>query len=66
MVYNNCDDSMPISLGEFERIVKAEGREEGKTIMAKRMLEDGMSYDVVAKYTELSVEELKKLMNGTN
>ncbi|MDC3416634.1 hypothetical protein [Aquibacillus salsiterrae] len=28
MVYINRD-SMPISLGEFERIVKAEGREEG-------------------------------------
>ncbi|MDC3416676.1 hypothetical protein [Aquibacillus salsiterrae] len=77
MVYINRD-SMPISWGEFERIVKAEGREEGKAegklegkkegkrIVAKKLLEDGMSFEFVAKYTEIPMEELKKLVNIPN
>ncbi len=44
---------------------KAEGREEGKHDMAietaRKMKADGMPADVIAKYTDLSVEEIEAL-----
>ena len=42
-------------------VFKQEGREEGKEEVAKSMLEDGVSLDKISKYTNIPVEELKKL-----
>ena len=42
---------------------KAEGLEEGKKIIAKNLLKDGISIEVVSRNTGLSIEELNKLNN---
>lgn len=39
----------------------AEGHSEEKIETAKRMKADGLSIEVIAKYTQLSVEDVKKL-----
>jgi predicted transposase/invertase (TIGR01784 family) len=47
---------------------KAEGREEGRIEerkkLAKKLLNDGLEAILVSKYTNLSVEELKELIEG--
>ena len=39
----------------------AKGREEEKLSSARRMKADGMSFDLIAKYTQLSISEIEKL-----
>ncbi|MBM7571407.1 hypothetical protein [Aquibacillus albus] len=57
MVYMDREN-LPKSLAEWEKIFKDEGREEGKAendrAVARRMLNDGMSLELVAKYVTLS------------
>ena len=55
-----------LHLNERERLVIHEGgivigREEEKLRIAKAMLADGMSIDIIAKYSGLSVEEVEAL-----
>lgn len=38
-----------------------EGRAEGRAEVAREMLADGMPVDKIAKYTELSIEEIAAL-----
>ena len=38
-----------------------EGRAEGRAEIAREMLADGMPVDKIAKYTELSIEEIEAL-----
>jgi len=38
------------------------GKKEGKLIVAKKMIKDGLGLDLVAKYVEIKIEELKKLL----
>ena len=40
---------------------RAEGRTEGRAEVAREMLADGMPVDKIAKYTELSIEEIAAL-----
>ena len=40
---------------------REEGREEEKLSSARRMKADGMSFDLIAKYTQLSISEIEKL-----
>ena len=40
---------------------RAEGREEAKIETARKMLSDGLSIELIAKYSGLSIEELQKL-----
>ena len=40
---------------------RKEGRKEGIETMALRMRDDGMSLEVIAKYTGLSIEEIRNL-----
>ena len=40
---------------------REEGREEGRVEAAKNMLADEISIDLVAKYTGLSIEQVKQL-----
>ena len=44
---------------------KAEGKAEEKIETALKMLEDGMSLENICKYTELSKEQIKQLINET-
>ncbi len=39
------------------------GKKEGKIAVAKKLLEKGMDIDEIAEITELSKEEIKKLLN---
>ena len=39
----------------------AEGRAEGRAEVAREMLADGMPVDKIARYTELSIEEIAAL-----
>lgn len=39
------------------------GIEKGKILTAKRMFQDGLSLDAIAKYTELTIPQLNKLKN---
>ena len=41
--------------------VREEGKREQAVEFARSMLADGMPYEIVAKYTKLSVEEVKAL-----
>ena len=41
--------------------VREEGKREQAVEFARSMLADGMLYEIVAKYTKLSVEEVKAL-----
>ena len=40
---------------------KQEGREEGRIDAAKKMKQDGLDADFIAKYTDLSIQEIEKL-----
>ncbi|MBE3578977.1 MAG: Rpn family recombination-promoting nuclease/putative transposase [Caldanaerobacter subterraneus] len=42
---------------------KKEGEKEGKLAVAKKLLKKGMNIDEIAEITELSKEEIKKLLN---
>ena len=56
-------------MGASRREGRKEGREEGlkegqlqkQVDIAVEMLRDGVSYEVIAKYTKLSVEDIEKL-----
>ena len=41
--------------------VREEGKREERVEFARSMLADGMPYEVIAKYTKLSVEEIRAL-----
>jgi predicted transposase/invertase (TIGR01784 family) len=43
-----------------------EGKLEGKNETALKMLDDGMSIDIVCKYTGLSKEQVKEIMKKLN
>ncbi|MBM7572658.1 hypothetical protein [Aquibacillus albus] len=64
MVYVDRDN-LPQSWAELERVFREEGKEEGKEeserSVARRMLKDGMSVELVAKYVTLSKEKIQKL-----
>ena len=48
--------------GIAEGIVEGEAKEKIK--IARKMIEDGMSVDVISKYTGLAVEQIRQLNNG--
>lgn len=45
----------------LRREAREMGREEEKTEVAKRMKQEGIAVDVIAKCTELTVEQIEKL-----
>jgi predicted transposase/invertase (TIGR01784 family) len=47
----------------WEKIAKKEGEEKKAKDTAKRMLEDGVSIENIAKYTGLTEKEIKSLLN---
>ena len=47
-----------------EKRGRAEGKSESKAEIARAMLEEGMSLNVTAKITGLSLEELKTLLKS--
>ncbi|MBR1444688.1 MAG: hypothetical protein IJ583_14280 [Firmicutes bacterium] len=49
---------------EAENKGRAKGKHENATAVAKDMLKDGFSIDMVAKYSKLSVDEVSALANG--
>ena len=51
-----------IEFGSKIANAKAEGNTEGKTAVAKRMLEEGLDSDLVARCSGLSASEVKKLI----
>ena len=48
--------------GEAEGLAK--GRKEGRTEVAKTMLNKGMSTEIVAEMTGLSIDELQQILNS--
>lgn len=48
--------------GEAEGLAK--GRKEGRTEVAKTMLNKGMSTEIVAEMTGLSIDELQRILNS--
>ncbi len=58
-------DMRNTSMAEGEARGRAEGKVEGaaneKRKMAQKMLSDGFSFEQITKYSELSIEEIKKL-----
>jgi len=46
----------------WERMAKKEGVKQGKLETAKRMLNDGVSIEKIAKYTGLSKREIRQLL----
>ena len=47
--------------GKAQLKAKAEGRTEGKIEVAKRMLNDNLSVELISKFTGLSQDEVDKL-----
>ncbi|MDC3418362.1 Rpn family recombination-promoting nuclease/putative transposase [Aquibacillus salsiterrae] len=60
MVYID-KENLPLSWAELEVIFRKEGEEKGKKSVARNMLEEGMSVELVAKYVTLSINEVKKI-----
>ncbi len=60
-------NNLPPTFGELKKLVREEGREEGKRKEQRRiahgMLKDGIPVEVVAKYVELPIEEVEKMKN---
>ena len=50
------------ALRNARRIAKSEGIELGKIETAKKMLKDGLSVEIVNKYTGLSLNEIESLV----
>ena len=50
------------ALRNARRIAKSEGIELGKIETAKKMLKDGLSVEIVNKYTGLSLNEIESLI----
>ena len=55
------EDAMAIGAAKGKAEGKAEGRAEEKTTAALKMLRDHMPVSIIAKYTELSADVIKKL-----
>jgi predicted transposase/invertase (TIGR01784 family) len=51
-----------LTTAKTEGIVEGEAKEKIK--IARKMIEDGMSVDVISKYTGLAVEQIRQLNNG--
>ena len=45
-------------------IPKQLGRQESRQEIAERMLRDGISQDLICKYTQMSAEAIEELENG--
>jgi hypothetical protein len=54
-------NNLPPTFGELNELVRKEGREEGRKLVALELLKDGMPAERVAKYVQLPIEEVEKL-----
>ena len=51
---------------DYANWARAEGREEEKILIAKNMLNDGLSAETVAKYSELDIEKIHVLIRNSS
>jgi predicted transposase/invertase (TIGR01784 family) len=58
------DMELSPTLKGIVELERAEGKEEGKKEIAKSMLEEGLSIQLITKVTKLSKEEIEKIKEG--
>ncbi len=77
MVYKHTGDNVVqrvaedwswLTEGEIQHSCRIEGRDEGREEMsrkfAERLIRDGMDDQTVSGYTDLSLDEVRKIRNG--
>lgn len=57
-------EELLVEMKRYDDEVFDKGRKEGKTEMILKMQGNGLSLEKISKFTSLSIEELKKLLNG--